>query len=280
MEIVVSKQWLLARLFESDLSIIDCRFHLNNPEQGIKEYNDCRIPGAIYLHLNNDLSEKVESHGGRHPLPNLEIFTAKLASLGINPQTRVVIYDNQAGAMASRVWFLMKLVGHEQVFILRESFNNWMQNNYPIEETTPSIRIPTSYSIGESKVQIASMQEVKDSLTQTDVCIIDSREEIRYKGIEETIDRIAGHIPGAINHFWREGQDESGSWKTAEEQSERFKGLSTEENVIVYCGSGVTACPNVVALLMSGFSNVKLYPGSWSDWISYEENPIATNHSK
>lgn len=213
MEIIVSKQWVLARLFETDLAIIDCRFHLNNPEQGIKEYNESRIPGAIYFHLDNDLSEKVDTHGGRHPLPNLQTFAAKLASLGINPQTRVVIYDNQAGAMASRLWFLMKLVGHEQVFILRESFNNWVQHKYPIEQTTPAIRIPTNYSIGESKVQIASMQEVKECLNKTDVCIIDSRDEFRYKGLEEPIDRIAGHIPGALITSGERGKTKVGVGK-------------------------------------------------------------------
>lgn len=278
--IIVTKQWLLARLYEPDLAVIDCRFHLNKPEIGQSEYIESRIPGAIYFDLDKDLSRSVEQHGGRHPLPNLDDFVAKLAAVGIHPQMRVVIYDNQSGAMASRMWFLMKLVGHEHVYILKESFNNWVNSKYPIERTIPAIRIPTTYQIGEPLVQIATMSEIRSNLQNPQIKLIDSREENRFLGLEEPIDRIAGHIPGAIHFFWRDGQDADGNWKSAEEQSKRFSNLALDEELIVYCGSGVTACPNIVALQIAGYSKIKLYPGSWSDWISYEDNPINTNHTK
>jgi thiosulfate/3-mercaptopyruvate sulfurtransferase len=276
MNIIVSKQWLLARLYETDLAIVDCRFYLNQPELGRLEYDEKRIPGAIHFDLDRDLSGIVGRHGGRHPLPNREDFASKLAAVGIHSQMRVVIYDNQSGAMASRMWFLMKLIGHEQVYILKESFNDWLDSNYPIEQTTPSIRIPTTYQVGASLVQIAAMNEIKSHLNNPEITLIDSREEKRFLGLEEPIDRIAGHIPGAIHYFWREGQDEGGNWKSSEAQAERFATHLKDEAIIVYCGSGVTACPNVVALMMAGFTNVKLYPGSWSDWISYDDNPIST----
>lgn len=280
MDNIVSKKWLLARLYEPDIVIVDCRFNLANPEQGQQEYTVERIPGAIYFHLEYDMSGPVLTHGGRHPLPDMQHFVFQLQKAGIRADSRIIAYDNQAGAMASRFWWLMKYVGHEHVGILEEPFSTWKMDGYPIDTGNPSIRIPCTYEVKQPLVHAISIEELKASMTNHSVCLLDSREYNRYIGCEEPIDRIAGRIPGALHAFWKDGMDEHGKWKSVNEQKNRFTHLSMEEEIIVYCGSGVTACPNIVALHLAGFEKVKLYAGSWSDWISYSENPIQSDKQK
>jgi thiosulfate/3-mercaptopyruvate sulfurtransferase len=275
---LVSKQWLLARLFEHDLVIVDCRFIMGSPNEGHNQYSEGRIPGAVYFDLDKDLSDVIRVHGGRHPLPSIDQFVSKIAKAGIQPTTRVIAYDNQAGAMASRFWWLMKYIGHENVFILDESFDAWKAAGYPVETKAPIQRVPATYEIGKPLVEVVSMTDVFDAIQTNQIQLIDSREYNRYLGVEEPIDTIAGHIPTAVSYFWRDGQNDVGKWKSSDEQVERFKWLDRNKETIVYCGSGVTACPNIVALQIADFTNVKLYAGSWSDWISYSDNPIATEN--
>lgn len=277
MEPIVSTRWLLARLYEPELVIVDCRFLLSDPEAGRKAYTEDHIPGAIYLHLEEQLSAPISAHGGRHPLPDISKFTATLSKVGINRESIVVAYDDQGGAYASRLWWMLKYLGHERVYIMDEGYSAWKNAKFPVSDHQ-AVRIPSQYEANIQHDMLVSMEDVLNVVNNGNggAMLIDSREARRYQGLEEPIDPIAGHIPGAINKFWKDVLDENGRWKSTEVLKEHFEGIVPEQEIIVYCGSGVSACPNVLALGKAGYKNVKLYAGSWSDWISYEGNRVAT----
>lgn len=275
MKSIVSMRWVLARMYETDLAIVDCRFQLNDPDAGRRSYAEAYIPGAIYMDLERDLSGPAGKHGGRHPLPDIDALAAKLGRAGIDRTMRVVAYDDQGGAMAARFWWLLRYMGHEQVYVMDEGFSAWKQAGFPVTDAAPPIRVPKPYVPDVRPELLADVEAVRDAVRTGGSVLVDSREPARYRGETEPIDRIAGHIPGAVNRFWKDNLDEAGRWRSPEELAARFAALPKDKPVIVYCGSGVTACPNVLALLEAGYQDVKLYAGSWSDWISYEENPAA-----
>ncbi|HAQ06438.1 MAG TPA: sulfurtransferase, partial [Bacillus bacterium] len=221
-----------------------------------------------------DLSGAVEVHGGRHPLPKSSHLKARLEEAGIDKETIIVAYDEKEGAFASRFWWLLKYLGHDKVYILSGGYEAWTKAQNPVDEVIPQYR-KAEFNISETPDMLASYDEVKDIALngKEDTILIDSREINRYLGIEEPIDRIAGHIPSAINKPWMEGL-ENGYFKSKEEQEMRFAGLDKDQPIIVYCGSGVTATPNFIALKEAGFKHVRLYAGSYSDWVSYEGNPV------
>ncbi|WP_340023266.1 sulfurtransferase [Paenibacillus sp. FSL K6-1096] len=287
MDSTVTKRWLLARLYEPEQTIVDCRFNLNDPGEGRALYEAGHIPGAVYLDLKLDLSAPEAEHGGRHPLPDPEVFAARFSKLGISNSTRVVAYDDESGMNAARLWWLLRYLGHEQVFILEGGFSQWKAEKYPVTDHQP-VRVPSSFTPNVQPQMLAGVDDVRlvsEKLVQaragegtsTEI-LIDSRAGDRFRGMNETMDKKAGHVPGAVNFFWKDTQNADGSFKSAEELAEHFAGLDKEAEIIVYCGSGVTACPNILALEKAGFKNVRLYAGSWSDWISYEENAIATGN--
>lgn len=306
MDATVTKRWLLARLYEPEQTIIDCRFTLGKPEAGRESYEQEHIPGAVYLDLELDLSSPVTEHGGRHPLPDPEVLAARLAKLGIGNDSRIVAYDDESGMNAARLWWLLRYLGHEQVFILEGGFSQWKAEKYPVTDHQP-VRVPSTFTANVQPHMLVDVEEVRrvsektagsgagigievvadagvDTGTTAAVAaspsalpiLIDSRSNDRYHGQNETLDPKAGHIPGAVNFFWKDTQNADGSVKSSEQLTEHFAGLDKDREIIVYCGSGVTACPNVLALEKAGYKNVRLYAGSWSDWISYEENRVAT----
>ncbi|MBP2112516.1 sulfurtransferase [Paenibacillus silagei] len=295
MDATVSKRWLLARLYEPEQTIVDCRFTLGQPKAGRDSYEQEHIPGAIYLDLKLDLSSPVSEHGGRHPLPDPEVLAARLSKLGIGNDTRIVAYDDENGMNAARLWWLLRYLGHEQVFILEGGFSQWKEGKYPVTDHQP-VRVPSTFTANVQPQMLAGVEEVREvsektvsnagAESESDVnvasavpvlpVLIDSRANDRYHGQNETLDPVGGHIPGAVNYFWKDTQNLDGSWRSAEQLEEHFAGLDKDREIIVYCGSGVTACPNILALEKAGFKNVRLYAGSWSDWISYEQNAIAT----
>lgn len=275
MKNIVSMKWLLARMYESDIVIVDCRFTLGQPDAGRLAYKKAHIPRAVYLDLDKDLSSPLSEHGGRHPLPDINVFTDKLGLAGIDQDKRVVIYDDQGGMVASRLWWMLKYTGHQSVYVMDEGFTAWTQAKFPVTTETPIV-IPVRY---EPKVQSAMLVDVDTVRRVADhgsAYLIDSREPRRYEGHEEPIDPVAGHIPRAVNYFWKELLDGQGRWISSEDIQKRFAPVPKDKDVIVYCGSGVSACPNVLALDEAGFERVKLYGGSWSDWVSYPENPVST----
>ncbi|MGW8956969.1 sulfurtransferase [Paenibacillus sp. NPDC055715] len=284
MKSIVSKRWLLARLYEPDIIIADCRSLLGQAGAGRAQFNEDHIPGAVHFDLEEDLTAPLSKHGGRHPLPDADTFAARLSRAGINASSRIIAYDDQGGMMASRFWWLLRYLGHEQVYVLDEGYSAWKEAKFPVTADQP-IRIPSTFAANLQPQMLTSMEEVHrisegsfpaGSHIGFSPILIDSRERPRYLGLEEPIDQAAGHIPGAVNFFWKEVLDEKGTFKSTEQLKQHFSDLDQNAEIIVYCGSGVSACPNVLALNEAGFSNVRLYPGSWSDWISYEENPVAT----
>jgi thiosulfate/3-mercaptopyruvate sulfurtransferase len=275
MQHIVPVKWLLARLYEPDIIIVDCRFQLGKPESGRNAYEEAHIPGAVYLDLEQDLSGPVGEHGGRHPLPDVATLAARLGRAGIGNEFRVVAYDDQGGAMASRLWWLLSYLGHEAVYVMDGGFSAWQTLGLPVSSEQKVI-FPKTFVPVPRHEMVADMEEVKAKVGTPGVVVVDSREGPRFRGEVEPIDPVAGHIPGARNLFWAEGRRADGTWKSADEQAARFVDLSQDDEIIVYCGSGVTATPNLLALQEAGFTRVKLYAGSWSDWISYSSNPIAT----
>ncbi|MFS0776372.1 sulfurtransferase [Neobacillus sp. 3P2-tot-E-2] len=274
MNYIIDKEWLLKNLNDSHVRIVDCSFSLADSNKGRQEYEKNHIPGASYFDLEKDLSGEVSEHGGRHPLPNIEKFIDKLELAGIDENTTVISYDQGEGAFAARFWWLLQYLGHEKVYVLDGGLKGWNEGNYPVTSDVPTFNKAT-FKPKINHDLLASMEEVRTVSGGQDSksILIDSREERRYLGLEEPIDKKAGRIPGAINKPWFEGLN-SGYYKQAEDQKHRFTDIKPENEIIVYCGSGVTAAPNYLALKAAGFQKVKLYLGSFSDWISYQENEI------
>jgi len=272
---IVSQEWLFEHGTDEHIIIADCRFVLGDPDAGQARYDEDHIPGAVYFDLEKHLSAPKQEHGGRHPLPDLKTLSKRLGEAGISKDSTVIAYDDQGGAMASRFWWLLKFLGHDNVYVLDGGYTKWKEAGYPVTEE-PAAPHAAQFEPHPRPHMSVSAEDVKRRLGQPGTVLIDSREEKRFLGVEETIDKKAGHIPGARHYFWKDVLTSQGNWKTAEELQAHFAGLPRNEEIIVYCGSGVTACPNVLALSEAGFTNVKLYAGSWSDWISYPDNPIAT----
>jgi thiosulfate/3-mercaptopyruvate sulfurtransferase len=276
MMVFVEQDWLKERLGNEDLVVVDCRFKLGDPDYGFQQFKKSHIPGAIFMDLEKDLSGEVKEHGGRHPLPDMIEFNEILEAKGITNDSLIVAYDAGMEPFASRFYWMMKYVGHEKVYILNGGFSEWVKAGYPVEMDM-KVREKSRYELNISRDILASYEEVKKASEENSshVVLIDSRDEKRYKGLEEPIDKKAGHIPGAINEVWTNGFKD-GRALVGEEQRKRFSQLNPESQIIVYCGSGVTAAPNYVALKEAGFEHVKVYIGSFSDWVSYDDNPVAT----
>jgi thiosulfate/3-mercaptopyruvate sulfurtransferase len=259
--------------------IVDVRFVLTDPDAGRKLYLSEHIPGAVYLDLNRDLASKALKHGGAHPLPDMELFAAKMGNIGIDSDTTVVIYDEENDMFAARLWWLLHYLGHNKVYILEGGYKKWIEEGNQVTAELPSLK-KKQFAAEIRGDETVSMKEVKDKIENKKAILIDSRDKDRYLGIWEPLYSKAGHIPGAVNYFWKAIFNSDGSWKNKEELSKHFSSLPKNKEIIVSCGSGVSACPNIVALKSLGYENIKLYPGSFSDWISYDENDIELDENE
>lgn len=255
--------------------ILDTRFELTEANVGRSLYEEGHIPNAIHFDLNKDLSSTPGKHGGGHPIPETDVFAKKLGEAGIDNDTTVVIYDQANDMYAARAWWLLHYFGHENVYLLDGGFQKWVEAGY---EVTKEIPQPEKKNF-EAKIApnlTVNMEEVKDKMANKSAILLDSRAKERYLGQVEPMYTKAGHIPGAKNYFWKQVLQEDGLWKDEEALKENFASLPKDEEIIVSCGSGVSACPNYIGLKLAGYENVKLYPGSYSDWVSYEENEVET----
>jgi thiosulfate/3-mercaptopyruvate sulfurtransferase len=269
----------LYQIQTSKIHFLDCQFQLADPLWGEEQYRIRHLPHATYFGLEKDLSGPITPHGGRHPLPNWTEFIGKLEEKGISNQNHVIVYDQGDGSYASRLWWMLTYLGMEKVSVLNGGIDAWTKEGYPVTTEMPqnkkTVFIPSfqTHMLAEMK-QVQGLSKEKES-----GYLIDSRTEERYLGTNEPIDVKAGHIPKALNRNWTEGLKD-GKFLSLDAQVERFKDLDNQKQKIVYCGSGVTATPNVLSLMEAGHENVKLYAGSFSDWISYEENPIVKKPMK
>lgn len=269
---VVSAQYLSEHLNDPKVAIADCRFSLAEPELGYRQYQISHIPEAHYLDLNRDLSSPIGRHGGRHPLPDISKLAEKLATMGVNFQeTLVVAYDDSRFAFAARFWWLLRYLGHDRVALLDGGWGAWQSQGYPVTDALPTIPQPGTFEPQLRSDWVVDIDRVKDRKDRPDVVLVDSRESDRYAGLREPIDPVAGHIPGAVNYPWQEVTDAQGYVRPIAEQQQHWANVSQAQDVLVYCGSGVTACVNLFSLELAGIHKGKLYAGSWSDWCSYFE---------
>lgn len=270
---IVSAEWLHENLDHPQLVIVDCRFSLSSPELGRQQYAAAHIPGAFFLDLNQDLSAPPQIHGGRHPLPDLTRLAETLTAIGVRSRHEsepswVVAYDDSRLAFAARLWWLLRYLGHDQVAVLNGGFTGWQTQGYPITDKISQPR--TGKFLPQPRSDwVVDVATVREQQGLPGVVLVDSRESERYRGEQEPIDPIAGHIPGAVSYPWQSVTDSSGYILDLPEQQQHWARLSPSDQVIVYCGSGVTACVNLLSLELAGIKHSKLYAGSWSDWCSY-----------
>lgn len=274
---IISAAELLPQLSNTNWRIIDCRHDLSDTEAGRRAYSNAHIPGAVFAHLDEDLSGPIiPGSTGRHPLPCITAMEQQFSKWGISPQTQVVVYDDKRGAIAARLWWMLRYLGHEAVAVLDGGLVVWQQANGPLDAETPTLT--TSEFKAQPKpdwVRDAAM--VDEARQDANQVVVDSRATARYRGEHEPIDPVAGHVPGAINLPFAENWTNEGLLKSPEELRIRFQNLPAAEQAIFYCGSGVTACHNLLAYAHAGLGNARLYPGSWSDWIVDTNRAVATN---
>ena len=270
---------LAANLDDPSLAIVDCRFDLKDTGAGERAYAEAHIPGAVYAHVDRDLSGEKTGTNGRHPLPPVETFVATLGRLGIDAGIQVVVYDHDSGGFASRLWWMLRWLGHDGVALLNGGFAKWTAEGRPtrpgVEVRTPRVFVPHI-----QPRMVATAAEVAAVAASKDWRLIDARAPERFRGEVEPVDKVAGHIPGAINVPFLENLDANGTFKSAADLAARFHkatGSTAPDHVVVYCGSGVTACQNLLAMEHAGIHGARLYAGSWSEWSSDPSRPMTNS---
>ncbi|MHB1021362.1 MAG: sulfurtransferase [Acidobacteriaceae bacterium] len=260
--------------------VFDCRHELANPDKGAALYAESHIPGARHAHLDRDLSGTTTGSNGRHPLPAVEQFAAWLSRQGLQPTDQVVVYDEGAGAFASRLWWMLRWVGHPAVAVLDGGFAKWTSEGKPVTTEVPSFP-PSNYTVALNDALRVDVAAVEQNLRDQKFHMLDARAATRYAGQEETLDPVGGHIPGALNRAYALNLNEAGTFKSAEELRQEFDALLGSipaAEVVCQCGSGVTACHDLLAMEVAGLTGARLYPGSWSEWCADPKRPVATGN--
>ena len=276
-ELLVSPKDLAAHLADPEWIVFDVRHDLGNVARGRRDYHAGHIPGAYFLHLDEDLSGEKTGSNGRHPLPDLAAFAAKLSKCGVAPGRQVVVYDDAGASVASRLWWMLRWLGHERVAILDGGLPAWMKEGLPTDAIVPAPR-EGRFEPRPMLGAIADIHYVDAFRNSPTVRLVDARVPERFKGITETIDPVAGHIPGAVNRFWKDNLDGNGRFKAPQAIKREFLALlgeATPSLVVHQCGSGVTACHNLFAMELAGLGGSRLYPGSWSEWCADRGRPVA-----
>jgi len=275
---LVDASTLSEQLSRDDLLLLDCRFDLGNTQWGELEYARAHLPGAIYVHLDRDMSGPVTAASGRHPLPQPEHFAARLGELGATSNCQLIAYDQGNAAYAARLWWLARWMGLRNVAVLDGGITAWRAAGLPLETT---VRTPQPRSLAVSLAADAwvSSEAVDDLRQRPGNLLIDARGAERFAGRNETLDTVAGHVPGARNRPFLDNLGPDGRFLPAEVLRQRFGtllGSVAPSSVLSMCGSGVTACHNLLALEHAGFRGARLYAGSWSEWIRDPRRPIGT----
>ncbi|MBI3912832.1 MAG: sulfurtransferase [Chloroflexi bacterium] len=275
---LISTTELAEHLSDPDYAIIDCRFDLLKPEWGEAEYSRAHIPGALYAHLDRDLSGAITPTSGRHPLPRAEDFIARCSAWGINARTQVVAYDAGNAAYAARLWWLLRFYGHAAVAVLDGGFAQWSREQRATRSEFET-RARAEFR-GEPRAEmLADAREVERVRADAAYRVIDARLRPRFTGAQEPIDPVAGHIPGAVNRPYDKNISSEGVFRAPAELRDEFSellGNARPQNAITYCGSGVTACQILLALEHAGLPGARLYAGSWSEWIREPARAVAT----
>jgi thiosulfate/3-mercaptopyruvate sulfurtransferase len=259
-------------------AIVDCRFDLRDENWGCAQYHEAHIPRAVYASLNEDLSTTPSGSNGRHPMPSPEQMAAVFGRMGIGPGVQVVVYDQDSGMFASRLWWMLRYVGHDAVAVLDGGWAKWTSEHRPTrggEESRPAAtftpRVRADWRLG--------VDEVEPLVGNRQVRLVDARGPERFEGRSEPLDRVAGHIPGAANHYYKLNVADDGTLLPAERLRAEFDRVlhgCAPTQTIMYCGSGVSACHNLLAMEHAGLSGARLYPGSWSEWSADPTRPVET----
>ncbi len=277
---LISAAELAKNIRDTNWVVLDCRHDLANPDAGRSAYAAGHIPGAQFADVETDLSDKSPGpHGefrGRHPLPERNAFTETLRRWGVTHSSQVVAYDAHGGMFAARLWWMLRWIGHESAAVLDGGLQAWQALGLPLS-TEPATRPRGNVEPHSSRMLTVCANDVLANLSNPTRTVIDARAPDRFRGENETLDPVGGHIPGAINRFFKNNLQEDGRFKPADQLRSEFSALVTvPQATIMQCGSGVTACHNLLAMEVAGLSGAVLYPGSWSEWCADPAHPIAT----
>jgi thiosulfate/3-mercaptopyruvate sulfurtransferase len=271
---LVGTAQLAEHLDDPNWVVFDCRHDLANPDAGAREYAAAHLPGAIFLHVDRDLAAPLTGKNGRHPLPDPQLFMHTLGKAGVNATKQVIAYDGQTGVYAARLWWMLRWLGHENVAVLDGGYSKWTQEQRPL--TTDLPRTAPARFVGAPRKLWIDADDVLRSLGLPGRTLIDARSADRYRGENETLDPVGGRIPGSLNRFFKDNLDASACFKPAAELRLAFNALLGDiapDTVVHSCGSGVSACHNLLAMEIAGLPGSRLYPGSWSEWCSDPGRP-------
>lgn len=278
---LISVSELAGHLGAPNWVICDCRHDLADAEAGRRAYAESHIPGARFVHLDEDLSAPKTGRNGRHPLPDPDKFVRRLGELGIEGAKQVIAYDASGGPYAARLWWMLRWLGHDAVAALDGGWNAWLKASHPMTKQVPKIAA-AQFAPRMRADAAVDARTIASRLGKPGTILLDARAPNRYRGENETLDPVAGHIPGAGNRFFQSNLDAEGKFKQAAALKKEFSdvlGSNAPGRVTHYCGSGVTACHNLLAMEVAGLSGSKLYPGSWSEWCSDPSRPVATGNA-
>lgn len=275
--LLMSAQALQVMRGREDLKCVDCRHDLTRPEWGESAYREAHLPGALFMHLDRQLSGPKNGTNGRHPLPSPAAFAGVLGAAGIGPEDHVIAYDDAGGMFACRLWWMLRWIGHERVSVLDGGLQAWSESGGELSAQIPH-HPARNYPLDTHAIlPTADCAQLLDNIDRPRFLVVDARAPDRFHGENEHVDPVGGHIPGAINRFFRLNLAEDGRFKPAyrlREEWGELLGGHTGEGVIHQCGSGVTACHNLLALELAGWRGARLYPGSWSEWCADATRPV------
>lgn len=274
---LISAAELAIHLNQPDWLVFDCRFSLADSSASARAYRQGHIPGARYADLNRHLSSPIKSDTGRHPLPSFTQLVRQLGEWGVSNRSQVVVYDDVGGAFAGRLWWLLRCLGHQQVAVLNGGIGYWQKQHWPITTELPKIVTAQFRGYPEAPLWLDAAT-VENGLAAGAITLIDARSPERFNGQHEPIDPVAGHIPKAVNRPFQLNLNQDGLFLPAEELKSQFQSLTNgrpSTQVVHMCGSGVTACHNLLAMEVAGLHGSKLYAGSWSEWITNKNRAVA-----
>lgn len=282
LDTIIDVHTLAANRRDNGWRIVDCRFDLADTGRGRRDYAKAHIPGAWYAHLDHDLSGTITPETGRHPLPDAASFCAWLGQRGIEPADQVIAYDDSGGTMAVRLWWLLRWLGYRNVAILDGGWPAWREAGLPTTSDLPANVVTTRPTCRTDEAMVVDTSTIQSHLEQADetLLLVDARTAERFRGESEPIDPVAGHIPGALNLPLQSNLQATGHFKSPEALRALYLSLLGDrppEQVVAMCGSGVTACHNLLAMAIAGLGEGRLYAGSWSEWIRDPTRPVATS---
>jgi thiosulfate/3-mercaptopyruvate sulfurtransferase len=274
---LISVADLAAHTDDPEFVIFDCRHELTDPTVGTRVYGESHLRNARFAHVDKNLAAPPNGKNGRHPLPDPNVFMDWLGSVGVSNNSQVIGYDASGGVYASRLWWMLRWVGHTQVAVLNGGWQAWLAAGQPVSREVPSPK-PAKFN-GRADQSAVDAGHVLKNLNSPAMRLIDARSNDRFRGQNETIDPVAGHIPGALNRFFKDNLDAQGLFKSAAELRAAFSpllGNIPASQTVHQCGSGVSACHNLLAMEIAGMKGSRLYPGSWSEWITDPSRPVTT----